>query len=181
MKTDFGGKDLPLFDKCREFTAYRDSIEAGIYPYFHELQSGQAPEVVMEGKRRIMLGSNNYLGLTSHPDVIRAGVQALEKYGSGCSGSRFLNGNLDLHNILGRSWRSSWARRPACFCPRASEQSWHYQRGRGPARLYPERPRKPRQHLRRLRPELAETVRSATTIWTTWKSGCKSCPGRPES
>ena len=57
MKTDFGGKDLPLFDKCREFTAYRDSIEAGIYPYFHELQSGQAPEVVMEGKRRIMLGA----------------------------------------------------------------------------------------------------------------------------
>lgn len=102
MKTDFGGKDLPLFDKCREFTAYRDSIEAGIYPYFHELQSGQAPEVVMEGKRRIMLGSNNYLGLTMHPDVIRAGVQALEKYGSGCSGSRFLNGNLDLHNILER-------------------------------------------------------------------------------
>ena len=93
---------MSLFDKCRDFTAYRDSIEAGIYPYFHELQSGQAPEVVMEGKRRIMLGSNNYLGLTMHPDVIRAGVEALEKYGSGCSGSRFLNGNLDLHNILER-------------------------------------------------------------------------------
>ncbi len=51
----------------------------------------------MEGSRRIMLGSNNYLGLTSNPDVIAAGVRALEKYGSGCSGSRFLNGTLDLH------------------------------------------------------------------------------------
>ena len=68
-----------------------------IYPYFHMLTTKQAPEVVMEGKDIIMLGSNNYLGLTSHPEVIEAGVKALEKYGSGCSGSRFLNGTLDLH------------------------------------------------------------------------------------
>ncbi|MDE5667729.1 MAG: aminotransferase class I/II-fold pyridoxal phosphate-dependent enzyme [Clostridia bacterium] len=61
------------------------------------LTTKQAPEVVMEGKDIIMLGSNNYLGLTSHPEVIEAGVKALEKYGSGCSGSRFLNGTLDLH------------------------------------------------------------------------------------
>lgn len=70
---------------------------AGIYPYFHELESRQAPEVVMEGKRRIMLGSNNYLGLTTHPRVIQAGRDALEAFGSGCSGSRFLNGTLCLH------------------------------------------------------------------------------------
>ncbi|MDE6676198.1 MAG: aminotransferase class I/II-fold pyridoxal phosphate-dependent enzyme, partial [Clostridia bacterium] len=68
-----------------------------IYPYFHMLTSKQAPEVKMEGKDMIMIGSNNYLGLTSHPEVIEAGVKALEKYGSGCSGSRFLNGTLDLH------------------------------------------------------------------------------------
>ncbi|MBQ5514135.1 MAG: pyridoxal phosphate-dependent aminotransferase family protein, partial [Oscillospiraceae bacterium] len=68
-----------------------------IYPYFHCLESKQAPEVIMEGKRRIMLGSNNYLGLTTCPEVIEAGVKAIEKYGSGCSGSRFLNGTLELH------------------------------------------------------------------------------------
>ena len=72
----------------------------GIYPYFHELQSRQAPEVVMEGHRIIMLGSNNYLGLTENQNVVDAGVKALEKYGSGWSGSRFLNGTLDLHKEL---------------------------------------------------------------------------------
>lgn len=81
----------PLLDSIRE---------KGIYPYFHELQSRQAPEVVMEGKRIIMLGSNNYLGLTENDNVIEAGVAALRKYGSGCSGSRFLNGTLDLHKVL---------------------------------------------------------------------------------
>ena len=76
--------------------------EKGIYPYFHELESRQDVEVVMEGKRRIMLGSNNYLGLTVHPRVIEAGVAALREYGSGCSGSRFLNGTLTLHTALER-------------------------------------------------------------------------------
>ncbi len=88
---------MTLFKKCEDFTAVRDAINAGIYPYFHELESKQDVEVIMEGKRRIMLGSNNYLGLTVHPEVIEAGLKALEKYGTGCSGSRFLNGTLDLH------------------------------------------------------------------------------------
>ena len=74
-----------------------ETREMGIYPYFHTLQSRQAPEVIMEGKRKIMLGSNNYLGLTTNPEVVEAGIKALEKYGSGCSGSRFLNGTLDMH------------------------------------------------------------------------------------
>ena len=86
-----------IFEKCFEFTAVEEIKEKGVYPYFHALQSRQDVEVIMEGKRRIMLGSNNYLGLTTHPDVIEAGVKAIEKYGSGCSGSRFLNGTLDLH------------------------------------------------------------------------------------
>ena len=68
-----------------------------LYPYFHMLTSGQDTVVKMEGKKTIMIGSNNYLGLTSHPEVIEAGVEALKKYGSGCSGSRFLNGTLDIH------------------------------------------------------------------------------------
>lgn len=87
---------MDLFDKCKNDVVERAKAD-NIYPYFHKLESRQAPEVLMEGKRRIMLGSNNYLGLTSHPRVIEAGVRAIEKYGSGCSGSRFLNGTLDLH------------------------------------------------------------------------------------
>ena len=92
---------MDLFDKFSDINCnYQKSLEvraADIYPYFHCLESRQAPEVIMEGKRRIMLGSNNYLGLTSEPSVIEAGIKALEKYGTGCSGSRFLNGTLDLH------------------------------------------------------------------------------------
>ena len=88
---------MDLFTKCFEHAIVDEVKEKGIYPYFHALESRQDTEVVMEGKRRIMLGSNNYLGLTTHPDVIRAGLEALEQYGSGCSGSRFLNGTLQLH------------------------------------------------------------------------------------
>lgn len=88
---------MPLFEKCESYTLAKEFIEKGIYPYFHELESRQDVEVIMEGKRRIMLGSNNYLGLTVHPKVIRAGIEAMEKFGTGCSGSRFLNGTLDLH------------------------------------------------------------------------------------
>ena len=87
---------MDLFDKCSN-SLVESSRAAGIYPYFHCLESRQDVEVIMEGKRRIMLGSNNYLGLTTNPRVIKAGVEALEKYGSGCSGSRFLNGTLELH------------------------------------------------------------------------------------
>ena len=92
---------MDLFDKFTDTSNYYhrslEVRELGLYPYFHCLESRQAPEVIMEGKRRIMLGSNNYLGLTSNQEVIDAGVKALQKYGTGCSGSRFLNGTLDLH------------------------------------------------------------------------------------
>ena len=88
---------MDLFAKCYETSMADEIREKGIYPYFHALESRQDTEVMMEGKRRIMLGSNNYLGLTTHPDVIRAGLEAIEQYGSGCSGSRFLNGTLQLH------------------------------------------------------------------------------------
>jgi 8-amino-7-oxononanoate synthase len=88
---------MDLFAKCYEPSRADAAREAGIYPYFHALESRQDTEVIMEGKRRIMLGSNNYLGLTSHPEVIEAGLKAIEQYGSGCSGSRFLNGTLELH------------------------------------------------------------------------------------
>ncbi|MDD6876273.1 MAG: aminotransferase class I/II-fold pyridoxal phosphate-dependent enzyme [Clostridiaceae bacterium] len=88
---------MNLFTKCAEFTAAQQIRDAGLYPYFHHLESRQDTEVIMEGRRRIMLGSNNYLGLTVHPEVVAAAIEATERYGTGCSGSRFLNGTLDLH------------------------------------------------------------------------------------
>jgi len=91
---------MDLFQKCYDYKTANIAREAGIYPYFHELNSGQDIVVEMENHRTIMLGSNNYLGLTSHPEVIEAGIKAIEKYGSGCSGSRFLNGTLDIHKQL---------------------------------------------------------------------------------
>ena len=92
---------MDLFDKCN-YELLNRSRELNIYPYFHELQSRQAPIVTMEGRRVIMLGSNNYLGLTENDEIIEAGINALYKYGTGCSGSRFLNGTLDLHKELER-------------------------------------------------------------------------------
>ncbi|MCQ2386474.1 MAG: aminotransferase class I/II-fold pyridoxal phosphate-dependent enzyme, partial [Clostridia bacterium] len=86
-----------IFAKCFGHTKADEVKEMGIYPYFHALESKQDTEVVMEGKRRIMLGSNNYLGLTTNEAVIEAGVNAYRTLGSGCSGSRFLNGTLSLH------------------------------------------------------------------------------------
>ncbi len=91
-----------LFEKVFADRRADEARAAGFYPYFHRLESRQDAVVVMEGKRRIMLGSNNYLGLTSCPEVVEAAIKAVEKYGTGCSGSRFLNGNLDLHIELER-------------------------------------------------------------------------------
>ncbi|MFA5543361.1 MAG: aminotransferase class I/II-fold pyridoxal phosphate-dependent enzyme [Bacilli bacterium] len=88
---------MDLFNKVSYVESINQVKESGLYPYFHQLETGQDTEIIMEGKKTIMIGSNNYLGLTSHPDVIKAGVKAIEKYGSGCSGSRFLNGTLDIH------------------------------------------------------------------------------------
>lgn len=91
---------MDLFQKCRDFKLADEYKAMGIFPYFRELQSRQDTEVIMEGKRRIMLGSNNYLGLTTDPEVVEAGLRALRDFGTGCSGSRLLNGTLRLHNEL---------------------------------------------------------------------------------
>ena len=88
---------MDLFKKCYQYDTAKKAREAGYYPYFHELTSKQDTIVHMEGKEMIMIGSNNYLGLTSHPEVIQAAVDATLKYGTGVSGSRFLNGTLNLH------------------------------------------------------------------------------------
>ncbi len=91
---------MDIFKKVGGEQIYNKAKEMGIYPYFHALSSGQDTVVEMEGRETIMIGSNNYLGFTSEPRVINAGVEALKKYGTGCSGSRFLNGTLDLHKEL---------------------------------------------------------------------------------
>lgn len=86
-----------LTDKLYRYDAARNTRAAGIYPYFREIQSDQDTEVVINGKKVLMFGSNAYLGLTNHPKVIEAAVNATKKYGTGMAGSRFLNGTLDIH------------------------------------------------------------------------------------
>jgi len=89
-----------VFEKCRKYTTAKDVMAAGLYPYFHVVESEQSPEVITEGRKMIMLGSNNYLGLTNHPKVKEAAIEAVRKYGSGCAGTRLLNGTLDIHMKL---------------------------------------------------------------------------------
>ncbi len=86
-----------LFEKCFNYTDPQKVQAMGIYPYFHPVQSAPGDEVLVDGKPCIMVGSNNYLGLVNHPKVKEAAAEAARKYGSGCTGSRFLNGTLDLH------------------------------------------------------------------------------------
>ncbi|MCX8027751.1 MAG: pyridoxal phosphate-dependent aminotransferase family protein [Thermodesulfovibrionales bacterium] len=91
---------IDLFEKCYRFNTAKQLQSAGIYPFFRVVQSPQEPEVIMNGKRMIMIGSNNYLGLTNHPKVKESAINAIKKYGTGCAGSRFLNGTLDIHVAL---------------------------------------------------------------------------------
>jgi len=91
---------MDLFDKCKGFTAAREAQAAGCYPFFMPSQSLTETEAIVDGKRKVMVGSNNYLGLTHHPKVMEAAARALRKYGTGCTGSRYLNGTLDLHEEL---------------------------------------------------------------------------------
>jgi len=88
---------VDLFEKCFSFTRADDVKAAGLYPYFHPIEENEGPVVRVEGREMVMAGSNNYLGLTAHPDVKEAALKAIEKYGTGCSGSRYLTGTLDLH------------------------------------------------------------------------------------
>ena len=86
-----------LQDKLSKYDLPQQIMAKGVYPYFRCIESGQNTEVIMSGHKVLMFGSNSYLGLTNHPKVIEAAVEATRKYGTGCAGSRFLNGTLDLH------------------------------------------------------------------------------------
>ncbi|MEZ4214931.1 MAG: aminotransferase class I/II-fold pyridoxal phosphate-dependent enzyme [Myxococcota bacterium] len=88
---------MDVFAKCDRYTLSREVRAAGIYPYYRAISSAQDPVVTIDGEEVVMLGSNNYLGLTNHPEVKAAAIAALERYGTGCAGSRLLNGTLDIH------------------------------------------------------------------------------------
>ncbi|MCP4897499.1 MAG: aminotransferase class I/II-fold pyridoxal phosphate-dependent enzyme [bacterium] len=88
---------MDVFQKCFDFEEAEAIRNMGVYPYFRVIASGQDPVVTMDGREVVMLGSNNYLGLTSHPEIKQAAKDALDTYGSGTAGSRFLNGTLDIH------------------------------------------------------------------------------------
>jgi len=91
---------LDLFEKCYKFTRADEAKAQGYYPYFKAIQSGAGSTVIIDGKKFIMIGSNNYLGLTQDPRVKQAAIDALDRFGSGCTGSRYLNGTLTLHEEL---------------------------------------------------------------------------------
>jgi 8-amino-7-oxononanoate synthase len=91
---------LPLKAKAVKFHESRMVKSLGIYPYFREISSAQDTVVTIDGRRVLMFGSNSYLGLTNHPEIKKAAIDAIERYGTGCSGSRFLNGSLDIHRML---------------------------------------------------------------------------------
>ncbi|MGQ9490088.1 MAG: aminotransferase class I/II-fold pyridoxal phosphate-dependent enzyme [Anaerolineae bacterium] len=91
---------MDIFDKCYAFTEAKEAIAAGIYPYFIPLTENEGTEAVFRGHRLIMCGSNNYLGLTTDPRVRQAAIDAIHRYGTSCTGSRFLNGTLELHEQL---------------------------------------------------------------------------------
>ncbi|MBM3324096.1 MAG: aminotransferase class I/II-fold pyridoxal phosphate-dependent enzyme [Calditrichaeota bacterium] len=88
---------MRIIEKVRKYQKAREVIAAGIYPYFRPIESDQDTVVGMYGKQVLMLGSNNYLGLTNHPEVKQAAMEAIGRYGTGCAGSRFLNGTLRIH------------------------------------------------------------------------------------
>ena len=93
-------KQMHLFAKCENFTTSREVRDAGLYPYFQRIDESFDTHVMIDGHKKLMVGSNNYMGLTHDPRVMEAAKQAIDKYGTGNTGSRFLNGNLDLHDRL---------------------------------------------------------------------------------
>jgi 8-amino-7-oxononanoate synthase len=107
-------KKVDLFEKCRAFTRADEIKAMGYYPYFREIEENEGPVVSIEGRKVIMAGSNNYLGLTADPRVKAAAIKAVEKYGTGCSGSRYLTGTLDLHVKL-EERLAAFLHREACL------------------------------------------------------------------
>lgn len=116
---------IDLFQKCWDFTRADEVKAAGFYPYFRAIEENEGPVVQIEGRKIIMAGSNNYLGLTAHPKVKEAAIKAVQHYGTGCSGSRYLTGTLDLHYEL-EARLAKFMKKEACLL-----FSTGYQTGQG--------------------------------------------------
>lgn len=91
---------MDIFEKISGFTEAREAMKAGYYPYFLPFSESEGSEAVVQGQRVIMCGSNNYQGLTTHPQVRAAAIEAIQRFGTSCTGSRFLNGTLEMHHQL---------------------------------------------------------------------------------
>ena len=109
-----------LQEKLAQYTEPQRIKAMGLYPYFRAIESAQDSEVVMSGKKVLMFGSNSYMGLTNDPRIKKAAIAATEKYGSGCAGSRFLNGTLDIHLELERKLAEFVGKEDALIFRRAS-------------------------------------------------------------
>jgi 8-amino-7-oxononanoate synthase len=105
---------MDIFEKCTSFTLAKEAIASGLYPFFIPMTDNEGTEAVYQGRRLIMCGSNNYLGLTTHPKVRRAAIEAIQRYGTSCTGSRFANGTLELHEQLEREL-AEWVGKPAAL------------------------------------------------------------------
>jgi 8-amino-7-oxononanoate synthase len=105
---------MDIFEKCSKFTTAKEAIAGGYYPYFIPLTENEGTEAVFRGHRLIMCGSNNYLGLTTHPKVRQAALDAIQRYGTSCTGSRFLNGTIELHEQL-ESELAEWTGKEAAL------------------------------------------------------------------
>lgn len=106
---------MDLFQKCFDYTEVKDAQENGIYPFFIPLTENEGTEAKFHDHRLIMCGSNNYLGLTTHPKVKEAAILAIKRYGTSCTGSRFLNGTLELHEQL-ENELAAWTGKDAALC-----------------------------------------------------------------
>jgi 8-amino-7-oxononanoate synthase len=105
---------MDIFQKCGEFTAAKEAIQGGFYPYFIPLTENEGSVASYRGHKLIMCGSNNYLGLTTHPKVRQAAIDAIHRYGTSCTGSRFLNGTLEMHEQL-EGELAAWVKKPAAI------------------------------------------------------------------
>ncbi len=105
---------MDIFDKCFQYTAAKEAIKAGFYPYFIPMTGSDGATAECRGQRLIMCGSNNYLGLTTHPAVQKAAKDAIDRFGTSCTGSRFLNGTLELHEQL-ETELAEWVGKPAAL------------------------------------------------------------------
>lgn len=105
---------MDIFEKCSHYTVAREAMAAGLYPYFIPMTETEGATAAYNGHKLIMCGSNNYLGLTTHPAVREAAKKAIERYGPSCTGSRFLNGTLELHEELEREL-ARWVEKPSAL------------------------------------------------------------------